>query len=187
MTIDDDYDPRDEELDPDQHISQLIDEWLNDARPERYEYRERDDWMEEVYEKAAAALQEWPPQHVARDQARQLVRRHESDAGRRAFRFIRNLLLDGQVPLGWDGSSDEWRALCAGDLRLPLKIDKVRVRIGTASATDLKEWITAQLDLQTAKWAEFEMARNNVEWLIQQMHEQGVSRVEDLRFTDDAD
>lgn len=185
MTIDDEpFDPRDEEPD----LNQLIDGWLNEARPERYEYRDRDLWMDEVYDKAATALQESPPEHVARDRARQMVRRREGDAGGRAFRFLKRLVIDGQPPLGWDGVGDEWQALCGSDFRLPLRInDDARVRVGAASAKDLEEWITAELDRQTAKWAESEMAREGAAWLIERMREQGVQRVEDLRFgaTDD--
>lgn len=182
MTASDFHDPRDG-LDPDEHANHLVDGWLNDARPERYEYRERDDWMEEVYEKTAALLEERPPREIARGSARALVRQREGKAGERAFRFVRTLLVDGQAPLGWDGYSDDWRALCAGDLRLPLNIANTRVRIGAATPDELKEWITVQLDRQNAKWAEFEMVRNNVEWLIEQMHKQQAKRVVDLRFT----
>lgn len=174
----DEFDPRDEEPD----LNQLIDGWLNETRPERYDSRDKDWWMEVVYEKTAAVLREHPPDTVALDRARQLVRRREGDAGRRAYLFLKGILIDGQPPLGWDGVSDDWKALCGGDLKLPLRIGHARVRVGAASPDELSKWIIAELDLQNARWAEMEQARGGAEWLIEQMRQQDVQRVEDLRF-----
>lgn len=172
-------------LDEEPDLNQLIEGWLNEARPERYDIRDKYEWMDSVVEKAERALAEDPPEIVIRDQARQRVAACEGRAVKRANAFLRDIAIAGQPPLGWDGASDQWKALCGGLLRLPLSIRKERARIGSVGVGDLEEWVNAEEERKDREWAARELARNGALLLIQWMREQNVKRAEDLRFVEE--
>jgi hypothetical protein len=164
----------------DKQLGQLIDEWLADARPERYDEDDKD-WMDPVIKKARKALLQYRTTDQAiTDAAKRRVREREGQAVKRTHNELRKIAEHGALPLGW-GDGDDWKKLFAELLHLPLKIGGQRVRLGVASPTDLDQWqienLREQDDDQLRRINARKGARMLAEWEIAQQ----VRRVEDLR------
>jgi hypothetical protein len=177
--IDEVIDPDDANDDEKEELSQLIDRLLAEMRPERYDIADKD-WMAAVIEKASDELEAMDRDDLIADVARRRVHGREAQATRKANDFLRLIARTGQLPLGW-GEGDEWKLMQGGVLRLPISIEKLRVRLGAASPNDLEEWILAREEQQDRELAARELSRNGAVLLREWMSSQHVLRVEDLR------
>jgi hypothetical protein len=165
--------PQPDETPDDKGLNQLIDEWLSEERPERYD-AETKDWMDPVVEQVATELSRRPREDVVRDNAQRRVYQREGIATKTANRILRDIADSGQLPLEFEEDP-------LGRLRLPLSIDRQRVRFGAASAEDLKEWeLENSREQDKRDQAQIE-SREGSRLLRGWMQEQGVHRVEDLR------
>ena len=179
------YDPFDEEpaeneSPDDKDLNELIDLWLSDDRPDRYQASEKE-WMDVVVERATKALQGRPDKDgVIQDIARRRVYQREGQATRRANKVLRDIGDTGQLPLGWD-DEELWREMLYEKLRLPLSIEQQRVRLGAASPADLESWKTTNKREEEKRNAAQEAARQGADLLARWVREQHVLRVEDLR------
>lgn len=170
----------DEESVDDKELNHLIDQWLAQLRPERYDPSDKD-WMDDAVERAHEALLERNDNaSVVADAARRRVYQREGHATKRANKLLRTIFEAGQLPLGW--GEENWQVALFEDLRLPLSIDKTRrVRIGAAGPEDFTEW-EVEARREQAKWAEArDNARNGALLVAAWLREQGARRFEDLR------
>lgn len=178
-----DFEVEPEELDEsvtDKQLSHLIDGWLADARPERYEGDDQE-WMEPVFDKAREALLQCQTREQAiADAARRRVRGREGQAVKRTHKELRSIAETGQLPFGW-GEGDDWKKYHFELLQLPLKIAGERVRLGSASGEDLTQW-----QLENSREGDEDQlrrisARRGAQLLADWQAAQQVRRVEDLR------
>lgn len=168
----------------DKELNTLIDMWLSDARPERYEVDETD-WMEPVFKKARTKLTERSNDDVIADAARRRVKDREGRAVQRMHGELRRLV-QGEVPLGWPAPGEEWtedgKKRLAELLHLPLKIGPNKVQFGTMSAEDWQKWrLDSQRVTDEANQRAIDERRMAVR--LQELTEaQGVSRTDQIRF-----
>lgn len=176
---DDFYDEPDDEKD----LNALIDEWLSNERPERYESADKD-WMHPVIEKAAIALRRrQADDEVISDAARRRVYTREGMATKRTNRILRDISDSGQLPLGW-GEGQEWKQFFVELLQLPLSIDRTRVCFGAATARDLEQWeLQSAREEDKRRIAEMK-ARSGARLLAEMLREQGAERVDQLHPLD---
>ena len=173
------FDPDEAELDEKEELSQLIDEWLAAARPERYDVGDKQ-WQDPVIEKVEGELAEMPREQMLREAARRRVYGREQQASRRANDFLRAIFNEDTLP-GWWGEGDEWKRFLAGAARMPICIGRTRVRLGAVTVADLEEWILARREQQDKELATREQAINGAVLLAQWMRERHARRLEDLR------
>lgn len=173
-----DEDPWDEiDSHEDKELNHLIDEALNQARPDRYFTRDRS-WMDDVIQMTAEELERRP--NEASEAARRLVHRREGQATQSANRVLRNIARAGTLLPGW-GIGEAWDQIRADYLSLPLSIGGERVRLGAASPDDLSLWRQVrERDAEKRLSAEAETWKG-ADLLIEWAREQGVQRIEDLR------
>lgn len=161
----------------DKELNQLIDEALNNARPDRYFTRDRS-WMDDVVQMAAEELERRP--NEASEAARRLVHRREGQATQSANRVLRNIARAGTLLPGW-GVGEAWERIRTDYLSLPLSVGGERVRLGAASPDDLGLWRQVrERDAEKRLSAEAETWKG-ADLLIEWVRAQGVQRVEDLR------
>lgn len=189
MSDNEDFDVEPEEPDEtvtDKQLGHLIDGWLADARPERYDEEDRD-WMEPVFDKAREALlQCQTTEQAITDAARRRVRGREGQAVKRTHKELRNIAEMGQLPFGW-GDGEDWKKYFFELLHLPLKIGGERVRLGVASGEDLTQW-----QLENSREGDEDQlrrinARRGAQLLAEWQSAQQVRRVEDLKPKADQD
>lgn len=164
----------------DKQLGQLIDEWLAEARPERYDEDEKE-WMEPVDDKAREALLRYRTADQAiTDAAKRRVRAREGLAVKRTHSWLRNIAETGQLPLWW-GEDDDWKRLYREELSLPLKIAGKRVRLGVASFNDLEQWESENRREQDEDDMRRILSRKGARMLAEWQLSQHVQRTEDLR------
>lgn len=177
---DDDYLLDDEDQPDDKELNQLIDEWLSQSRPERYDSGEKG-WMDEAVKKAAEKLQLRPDrEQVIQDAARRRVYQREGQATKRANKVLRDIADTGQMPFGW-AEGDDWRSFLSDILSLPLSIARQRVRFGACTGPDLEQWELENAREEDKRRLAQIGAREGARLLASWINAQGVSRVEDLR------
>jgi hypothetical protein len=170
----------DEESPGDKELNHLIDQWLAQLRPERYDPNDKE-WMDDAVQRARDALLERNDNAgVIADAARRRVYQREGHATKRANKLLRSIYETGRLPLGW--GEDGWQVVLFDDLRLPLSIGKTsRVRIGAAGPEDFTEW-ELESGREQDKWVEARMnARRGAQLVAAWLREQGARRFEDLR------
>ncbi len=164
----------------DKQLGELIDQWLADARPERYDDEDKD-WMDPVIEKAKRALLQYRTTDEAiADAAKRRVREREGQAVKRTHSELRKIAEHGSLPLGW-GDGDDWKILYYDMLHLPLKIGSGRVRLGAASPTDLEQWQVENYREEDEDKLRRIASRKGAKMLADWALAQHVKRVEDLR------
>jgi hypothetical protein len=157
----------------DKELNHLIDELLNEARPDRYFTRDRS-WMDDIVQVVADELERRP--NEAGEAARRLVHQREGQATKSANRALRRIAQEGTLPIGW--GTEQMRADL---LSPPLSINGERVRLGAASPSDLRLWRQVrEREAEKRLGAEAETWKG-AELLEVWSQEQGVQRVEDLR------
>ncbi|MFB4280789.1 hypothetical protein ACBJ59_36255 [Nonomuraea sp. MTCD27] len=161
-------------------LNDLIDNWLADERPERYDSGDKE-WMETVVKRTADSLEEQPDYtQVFLDAARRRVYQREGTATRRANKFLRDIARTGQMPLGW-GEGDAWKAVLRDILSAPLSIERSRVRLAAAAPADLEAWeLENAREEDKRRLAQIE-ARSGARLLGDWLRQQGVQRVDDFR------
>lgn len=164
----------------DKELNQLIDEWLSNDRPERYDSGDKE-WMDNVVAKTIESLNNRPDhEEVISDAARRRVYQREGQATKRANKVLRNIAETGALPIGW-GEGGEWKAFLVDVLSPPLSIGRQRVRLGAASPSELEQWVLENVreedKRRTAQASSREGARLVADW----ERAQGVQRFEDLR------
>lgn len=174
------FDPDEIEFDEKEELSQLIDEWLATARPERYDKNDKQ-WQDAVIEKVMDELADMPREQMLRETARKRVSGREEQASRKANSFLRSIFNTGELPLWWHGDAEEWKAFLFGTGRMPIRFGRNKVRLAAATAADLEEWQMAYRDEQDKQMTSREQAVNGATLLIEWMREQGARRLEDLR------
>lgn len=163
----------------DKELNQLIDQWLAQERPERYDSNEKE-WMAAVVEKARDALKDRRnDDEVITDAARRRVHQREGQATKSANRVLRTIAETGQLPLGW-GEGDTWRTMLFDILHLPLAVAKQRVRLGAANAADLEQWELENAREEDKRKLAQIAARRGARMLASWVQAQGAQRVEDL-------
>lgn len=175
-----DDEPLTDETPDDKELTDLIDLWLSDDRPERYDATDKD-WMDDAVEKATEQLKRRPnADEVIHDAARRRVYQREGQATKTANRNLRNIAKTGALPLGW-GEGDDWKSFLADVLNRPLSIAHMRVRFGAASATDLEQWeLENAREEDKRRLAQIE-TREGARLLADWLRKQGAQRVEDVR------
>lgn len=174
------FDPDEFELDEKEELSQLIDEWLAAARPERYDVGDKQ-WQDPVIEKVISELADMPYEDMIREAARRRVYGREQQASRRANAFLRGIFNAGELPLWWGEEGEEWKLFLFGTARMPICIGKLRVRLGAVTVADLEEWVLARRDQQDKELASREAAVNGAVMIAEWMRSKGARRLEDLR------
>lgn len=161
----------------DKELNHLIDEMLNEARPDRYFTRDRS-WMDDIVQAVAEELERRPSE--ASEAARRLVHQREGQATKSANRALRRIAQEGTLPIGW-GAGEAWEQIRVDLLSPPLSINGERVRLGAASPGDLRLWRQVrEREAEKRLSAEAETWKG-AELLEVWSQEQGVQRVEDLR------
>lgn len=164
-------------------LTQQIDIWLAEARPERYLSTEKD-WMDAVVDRAVDEIRRLStPRKTAEELARRRTYQREGIATRQSNRVLYDIGRTGQLPLWWCDTPD-WRAVHFEYLHAPVAVcarRKLRVRFGAVTAEDWGEWITEH-DREAEKRREAEeKARGGAEWLLSLLRQQRRDRTEDLR------
>lgn len=172
-------DPDDFEPEEKDDLNLLIDGWLADARPERYELGDKT-WQDAIVDKAADELESMPHDETIRDAARRRVYRREQEATRKANSFLREIYMAEGLPLEWGDGAEGWKLLRAGVLRMPLSIGKRRVRLGACTTADLDEWVLARRDQQAKEETTREQTIEGALLVRKWISEQGARRFEDL-------
>lgn len=164
-------DPRDVEL------NLLVDQSLNRLRPKRYFTNDRT-WLNPVVELVIDELQQ-RPQDI-RDLAVKKVVAREGQATRGANHLLRKIAQAESLSSTW-GVAESWKLIRAELLSLPISLSGgERVRLGAATAGDLRKWIDIRKnEAERRAHAEHE-AWNGAELLAQWVERQGVDYVEEL-------
>jgi len=170
----------------DKELAALIDQWLAEARPERYDVEE-DDWMESVIEKARDKLVESQTVDDAfLKAARRRVRDREGQAVKRMHAELRKIA-EGKTPLGWPTEGEDWteenKRILFELLHLPLKVGAEKVQFGAMSREDWRNW-----RLESQRLGDEEMARRIAERRaaerIESLEiEQGTDRTDSIRWS----
>lgn len=173
------FDPgQEDETVDDKALTALIDEWLTDARPERYDRADKD-WMDAIIDKAAFILEERPTREIARDAARRRVNGRETQAARQTARLFRQIAKAQQLPLWWGGENDQEAARYY--FRLPVILGEARVRLGVLSGPDLESYIADHAAQRDREVISREATINGAALVLELVLQQNVRRAEDLR------
>jgi hypothetical protein len=179
-----DYEPPDddapEETVTDKELNALIDELLTFSRPERYDADDKI-WMDPVVDEIRDKLIErMDPRQVAADNAQRRVYAREGGATRRTNKILRSIAETHQLPLGW-GDGPMWMEMLRDIIRLPLSIDRKRVRFGAMGPNDWEQWELQHrreaADAHNAASRAADGAKVVGKWC----QEQSVHRTDDLR------
>lgn len=161
----------------DKELNHIVDELLNEARPDRYFTRDRS-WMDGIVQAVAEELERRP--NETSEAARRLVHQREGQATKSANRALRRIAQEGTLPIGW-GVGEAWEQIRADLLSPPLSINGERVRLGAAGPDDLFLWRQVrEREAEKRLGAEAETWKG-ADLLIEWARQQGVQRVEDLR------
>jgi len=156
-----------------------IDDLLMEHRPERYSSDDKR-WQIPILEKVREQVRNNPPKEVVRDFAQYLVSRRESAATQRANRILKNICMDGQLPLGW--GEDGWKEVMKDVLYLPLSIaKKQRIVLAAMTLADWQEWLRDYDDASKKLDASRNKTADGARFFIKAMSEQGALRTDQLR------
>ncbi|WP_327594684.1 hypothetical protein [Streptomyces chartreusis] len=164
----------------DEGLTQHVDLWLLDARPERYDTSDKE-WLSGVVDKVAREyLRRTDLQEVVHQAAQRLVHAREGQATQRGNRFLRKIAAEGTLPAEW-GEGEDWRQVLAHGLRMPLSLGGQRVCIGAAGKPDLRQWLLEREQQREKRQATETATDKGALLLIGWVERQGVDRVDDLR------
>lgn len=174
------YDYEDEEIleDPNEvELNFLIDQALSRLRPKRYFTNDRT-WIGPVVELAITEL-ERRPQDV-RELALKKVVAREGEATRSANRHLRKIALADSLSATW-GIAETWRLIRVELLSLPISLSGgERVRLGAATAGDLRKWIEIRKNEAERRARAEHQAWRGAEILAELAESQGVDCLDEL-------
>lgn len=141
-------------------INGLIDQLLEERRPDRYEWGVSDNWLDDIAREISTGI---PVKEAQAQHALSLVKRREKVKTIRTNKLIREIYQSRQFPLDWLDA-----------LSLPLAVGKERVALRACTAEDFtqfaiderraasQEHVSRSLTCDAAEWLATEMVKQNV-------------------------
>lgn len=149
----------------DLNVDQLIDQLLDQARPDRYDARDKS-WLDPIIAEVAHLIPTGEAKAIA---AADKVRWRETSATRTANAFLREIGSTGQMPLDWMDLG-----------RRPVAWDEHRVCLVECSPADFRDWAVVERRRAANDFAARNAACEGAEWLADKLDADGRRRLGDL-------
>ena len=155
-------------------------EQLNRHRPDREAQKGDREWQEPIIDELVDRINEEPPDQQdieIRDLFRRQIRQVDGSQQRRANKYIKKAVVEGQPPLGWFELE-----------RMPVAVGEERVAVGSLSIGDVYTWRDTYAKENEDNYNEGLEFVNALDTIIDTMEEEDAelfARVHQYWFPDD--
>lgn len=142
-------------------INGLIDQLLEERRPDRYEWGISDEWLEDIAKEISTGI---PVKEAQTQHAMALVKRREKVKTTRTNKLLREVYESRQLPIDWMDA-----------ISLPLAVGKERVALRACTAEDFQQFAIDERRDASREFAARHETCDAAEWMANEMIRQGVT------------